>query len=81
MANKFTTTPEEFLTKQAEEVSIESFQVPKGYRLKPLPKTERMHILVTTETRKAIKNIADRRGMSMNALLNEIIVEYVEANE
>lgn len=81
MANKFTTTPEEFLSKQAEEVSIESFQVPKGYRLKPLPKTERMHILVTTETRKAIKNIADRRGMSMNALLNEIIVEYVEANE
>lgn len=81
MANKFTTTPEEFLSKQTEEVSFESFQVPKGYRLKPLPKTKRMHILVTTETRKAIENIANRRGMSMNALLNEIIAEYVEANE
>lgn len=81
MATKFTTTPEEFLTKQSEEVSVEDYKVPKGYRLKPLPKNERMHILVTSETRQAIKNIADRRGMSMNALLNEIIEEYVENNE
>lgn len=80
MAKKFSAAEEFLSNPKKEEVDIDSYPVPKGYRLKPLPKNERMHCLVTTETRTALREIATRRGISVNKLINEIFEEYLKDN-
>lgn len=79
MARKFTTS-DSFFTADAEEVSVSDYQVPKGYTLKPLPKSERMQILVTKEMKENLKAIATRRNISYNAIVNEALTEYVKQN-
>lgn len=78
MAKKFS-TPDEFLTKK-EEVSVNDYVVPEGYQLKPLPMSERVNVLLTKRHKEQLKALAKRRDKSMNALINEIIIAYLEEN-
>lgn len=80
MAKKFNAA-EDFLTNtEPEEVSANSFTIPKGYTLKPLPKSERLQCLVTKDLKDSLKAISTRRGISVNALINLILEDYVSSN-
>ena len=64
-------------TEQAEEAQ-QGFSVPKGYRLMPICKTERMQLLVTPELKLAVKRAAAAQGISMNELINNVMADYLE---
>jgi len=81
MAKKFTTTADEFFTTPApEETPIDEYQVPKGYRLKPLPRSARLQVLVTEALKDDLKAIAKREGISVNELINIALTEYTKNN-
>lgn len=52
--------------------------IPKGYRLAPEFKSERMQLLVKPATKEAIKQAAAAQGVSMNELINQLLDEYAE---
>lgn len=62
---------------QTEEAQ-QGFVVPKGYRLMPICKTERMQLLVTPEFKLAVKRAAASQGISMNEFMNNVIEEYLK---
>ena len=81
MAKKFTTTADDFFTSAPnEEPQLDDYQVPKGYRLMPLPRSERLQILVTKALKDDLKAIAMREGVSVNELINTALTEYTENN-
>lgn len=81
MAKKFTTTADDFFTSAPnEEPQLDDYQVPKGYRLKPLPRSERLQILVTKALKDDLKAIATREGVSVNELINTALTEYTKNN-
>lgn len=54
--------------------------IPKGYRLVPEFKSERLQLLVRPEIKEGIKQAAAAQGVSMNELINRILDEYLTAN-
>ena len=48
-----------------------------GLELKPVSKSKRMALLIRPQTKEAIREIAKKKGTSMNDLINIIIEEYV----
>lgn len=73
-------TADEFFTGKKEKTSVEDYAVPEGYQLKPLPMSERVNVLLTKRHKEQLKALAKRRDKSMNALINEIIIAYLEEN-
>ena len=71
------TTPQQ---QPAQIGQADGFNIPKGYRLAPEFKSERIQLLVTPETKAAIKQAAAAEGVSMNELINRILDEYIAAN-
>ena len=51
--------------------------IPKGYRLVPEKKSERMQLLVSPTIKETIKELADKQGTSTNDLINKILLEYI----
>ena len=56
----------------------EGLNIPKGYRLAPEFKSDRMQLLVKPATKEAIRQAAAAQGLSMNELINRILDEYAE---
>ena len=79
MAKRFTTA-DAFVTQQEEEISIDNYQVPKGYKLKPLPRSQRLQILVTEAMRDDLKALAQRQDCSVNQIINVALTEYLKEN-
>lgn len=52
--------------------------IPKGFRLVPEYKSERIQLLVRPATKKAIARAAASQGISMNELINSILEEFIE---
>ena len=52
--------------------------VPVGFRIMPEVKSERMQLLIKPATKKAIKAAASRQDKSTNALINEILEDYLK---
>lgn len=75
-ANAFLTTDH-----QEPKEDVESFKVPEGYKLSRLNKSERLQLLVRPDTKTNIKQIAARKGLSMNDLVNQILEAYVNENK
>lgn len=71
-----------FISAAAEEETTapaqHGFSVPKGYRLTPISKSDRMQLLVTPEFKLAVKRAAAAQGVSMNELINAVMTEYLE---
>lgn len=65
-------------TSQAKEQDAPGVDVPKGYKLVKETKSERMQLLVRPTLKDTIKKEADRQGLSMNDLVNDIFEEYIE---
>lgn len=80
MAKKFTAAEDFFTSPAPEETNLETYNVPKGYQLKPLPRSARVQILVTQELKDNMKAIAIREGISVNELINKVMSEYVSNN-
>lgn len=49
--------------------------IPKGYRLAPELKTERIQLLVKPSTKEVIKAKAEAQGISINECINQILEE------
>jgi len=56
----------------------EGVVIPKGYRLAPEHKSQRVQLLIKPSTKDAIKEIAEAQGLSMNELINIILEAYIE---
>ena len=73
-----------FITKQDEPVSVpvpvtdEGGSVPRGYRLVPDKRSERLQLLVSPSTKADLKELAQQEGVSVNDLVNRIMLEYIE---
>lgn len=61
----------------AEINDYDNFKIPKGYRLRPNPKSERIVILVTENDKNDIKLLASKEGISLNAFMNKLISECI----
>ena len=56
-------------------------EVPRGYKLVKESKSGRINLLVRPSTKEALKEEADRRGISTNELINKILEDYIEDQE
>jgi len=59
---------------------VEGFQVPEGYKLVPVNKTERLQLLVRPAVKSGIKEAAREMGVSMNDLANGILERWLREN-
>ena len=62
---------EAFITK--EEPAPAAGAIPKGYMLVKERKTARMHILTKPSTKETLKEVAEKKGTSVNDLVNDMI--------
>lgn len=65
-------------TKQ--QVNIEAYTPPRGYKLVKENKSERMQLLVRPTLKDALRKEAKKQGLSMNDLANTIFEDYLERN-
>lgn len=56
----------------------ERLNIPEGWRLTPEPKTARMQLLIKPTTRTALKEIAARKGISVNRLVNDYLEDAIK---
>ncbi len=61
-----------------EEPATPEIVIPKGYRLAPETKSQRLQLLLKPSTKETIKEIAFSKGFSVNELINVILEEYIE---
>ena len=59
------------------ETTEEKYSAPEGYRLVKEPKSERIQLLVTQNTKKLLKQKANATCRSVNDLINEAIEKYL----
>ena len=59
------------------EVDLNSFQVPKGYRLVKESKSARLQTLTRPAVAKAISAEAKKQKKSINSLVNDVLEEYL----
>lgn len=53
-------------------------KIPEGYKMVKVSKSIRMQLLVRPLTKTKLKEVADNRGISVNALINDILEDYLE---
>lgn len=63
---------------KTEPATTEGLTIPKGYRLAPEYKSQRLQLLVKPSTKDAIKGLATAKGFSVNEFINMILEEYIE---
>lgn len=83
-AEMFISAAAEPQEQEAKETTSEQAQngvtIPKGYRLAPEQKSQRLQLLIKPSTKDGIKNAATMQGISVNELINNILEEYLERN-
>lgn len=59
-------------------LGIEKLPIGSEYGVIPEKKSERMQLLVRPSVKEAIKKLAQEKDLSMNDLINQIFIEYIE---
>lgn len=63
--------------KKGTELPGEEMKAPKGYRLLPEIKSERLQLLIKPSTKEALKKIAKEKGESVNDIANKLFEEFI----
>ena len=86
MSRKSFTVSEDFLTApepEAQETTGEKkpgLFVPEGYKLVPESKTARVQLLLTPTMKANVKRVAEEKGISINQLYEDVMMEYLLLN-
>lgn len=73
--------PQPEAPQEAPQAPQDGFSVPKGYRLAPEFKSERVQLLIRPVLKEVVKRAAAERGISMNEFICQLIEEYAERQE
>lgn len=59
------------------EMSAASYEVPEGFRLAPEGKSAHVHAILQPTTKKYLQQMAKKRGLSVNELINRALKAYI----
>lgn len=58
--------------------ALDKIRIPFGYTLVPERKTERLNLLLGPTLKEELKKTADKEEVSVNELVNNILLDYFE---
>lgn len=62
-------------------IEQEKLNIPRGWALTEEVKSARMQLLIKPSTKAALKDLADRKGVSVNQLVNTFLEEGIDREE